>query len=354
MQDLSKSYLERVVGILPRRYGLNKQRIFLYGAPGVGKSSLAFFHSMYYKKTLYINCADCRTNIESANALILKSYLERNLELLIIDNFTPALSLPNLNHIILIAPSMTHCPKDFKHKHIRALSFEEYVSFDNKNISITNLFNLFLKEGNLPEIQRLQPSYKITRKQEILKLALANDFALFCSLLSMQGQKLTINHIYTLLKKSHKISKDKIYPWLTHLEACGIIYLIPHIKNANKKLYFYDFTLPLCVQNPKNLIAILENMLLLEILKLCEQYEKSEQIYYGDLGEFVCEIGVFLFLPFSNLENIESKLSKLTFIYNHIYIITLNFEGKGKCSFNKNTLEWEAISFINFALEWEI
>ncbi|MCX2716375.1 ATP-binding protein [Helicobacter sp. MIT 21-1697] len=348
MQDISKSYLERVVGILPRRYGLKKDRIFLYGAPAVGKSALAFFHSVWHKKTLYINCADCRTDIESANAFILKSYLERNLELLIVDNYTPAISLPNLSHIILIAPSIAHCPKDFTPKHIRALSFEEYVSFDNKNISISNLFNLFLKEGNLPEIQRLQPSYKITRKQEILKLALKNNFALFCSLLSMQGQKLTINHIYTLLKKSHKISKDKIYPWLSSLEKCGIISLVPHRKNANKKLYFYDFTLPLCVRNEKNLIAILENMLLLELYAKLERTGKSDIIEYGDVGEFVCALGIFLFLPFATQEHIESKLATYT-QKTHMYIITLNFEGKGKI---KN-ITYQAMSFINFALEWE-
>ena len=63
MQDISKSYLERVVGVKPRRYGLKKEKTFLYGAAAVGKSSLAFLHSARYKKTLYINCADSRTNI---------------------------------------------------------------------------------------------------------------------------------------------------------------------------------------------------------------------------------------------------------------------------------------------------
>ncbi|STP10576.1 putative ATPase [Helicobacter cinaedi] len=352
MQDISKSYLERVVGMKPRRYGLKKQKTFLYGASGVGKSSLAFLHSAKYKKTLYINCSDSRTNIESANALILKSFLEKNLELLIIDSYTPKISLPNLNHIILIANSNAHCPKDFKSKKIHALSFEEYISFDSKNLSINNLFNLFLKEGNLPEIQKLDPSYKITRKQEILQLSLKNDFDIFCSLLTMQGQKLTINHIYTILKKTHKISKDRIYPLLQSLNESGFIFLLPHHTTSSKKLYFYDFTLPLCVQIERNFLASLENMLLLELIAFCERYECESSIYYGDIGEFISPLGIFIFLPFSTKESIESKLKKFSFQALHIYVITLNFEGNGKLNLAHTTLEWEALNFIDFALEF--
>lgn len=350
MQELSKTYLERVVGIMPRRYGLKAGKNFLYGAPGVGKTSIALFHSMQYKKTLYIDCNDRRISTESANAFILKSYLERNIEQLIIDNYTPRISLPNLKHIILIAQSPNHCPQDFIPKPIRALSFEEYISLDSKNLSINNLFNLFLKEGNLPESIRLDPSYKITRKQEILKLALWNDFEIFCSLLTLQGQKLTTNHAYTILKKSHKISKDRIYPLLDSLQQRGIIHLIPHINNTSKKLYFYDFTLPLCVQNEKNLIASLENMLLLELFALCERLGINEEIKYGDLGEFVCGLGVFLCLPFATQETIESKLRKLE--YQQIYFITLSFEGNGEVGKAQNKIQWKALSFVNFALEY--
>lgn len=350
MYELSKTYLERVVGLMPRRYGLKVGRTFMHGAPGVGKTSIALFHSARYKKTLYIDCADCRINIEYANAFILKSYLERNIEQLIIDNYTPRISLPNLKHIILIAQSPKHCPQDFTQKPIRALSFEEYISLDSKNLSINNLFNLFLKEGNLPQSIALEPSYKVTHKQTILKLALWNDFEIFCTLLTLQGQKLTINHAYTILKKSHKISKDRIYPLLNSLQQRGIIHLIPHTSHTSKKLYFYDFTLPLCVQNEKNLIASLENMLLLELLTLCEQFDIHEEIKYGDLGEFICGLGVFLFLPFAIQETIESKLRKLE--YQHIYIITLNFEGEGEVNGAQNKIQWKALSFVNFALEY--
>lgn len=352
MQDISKSYLERVVGIKPRRYGLKPEKTFLHGASGVGKSSLAFLHSARYKKTLYINCLDSRTHLESANALILKSFLERSLELLIIDSYTPHISLPNLNHIILISDSRLHCPQGFKSKKIHALSFEEYISFDSKNLSINNLFNLFLKEGNLPEIQKLDSSYKITRKQDILKLALGNDFQIFCQLLGMQGQKITIHHIYTILKKTHKISKDRIYPLLHTLAESGYIFLIPHHINASKKLYFYDFTLPMCAHNDRNFLASLENMLLLELLAFCERYECSSHIAYGDIGEFISELGVFVFLPFSTQESIESKLAKLSYSTHHVYVITLQFEGRGSITRGGHTLEWEALTFIDFALDF--
>ncbi|WP_300451442.1 ATP-binding protein [uncultured Helicobacter sp.] len=355
MQELSKTYLDDVAGILPRRYGLKVGKSFLYGAPSVGKSAIALLHSKAYKKCLYINCVDCRTDIESANKLILKSYLERTIELLIVDNYTPHISLPNLPHIILIASSPAHCPEGFVPKHIRALSFEEYVSFDNKNFSIQHLFNSFLKDGNLVQILSLSPSHKIPRKQEILKLALQNDFHLFSALLHFQAQKLSIHHIYTILKKTHKISKDRIYPLLHSLEERGMIYLVPHSKQKHKKLYFYDFTLPLCVSNHKHLQAILENMLLLEILNFCERYGVSEAVSYGDMGEFICDLGVFIFLPFATRESIESKLAHFRTSYPRIYVITFDFEGRGRVSLRGlESMQWEAMSFINFALEFSV
>lgn len=353
MQDLSKSYLEGAQSALPRRYGIKVGKTFLYGAPGVGKSALALLYSKGHKNTLYINCEDCRTDIESANAFILKSYLERKLELLIIDNYTPHISLPNLNHIILIADSLTLCPEDFKPKHIRALSFEEYVSFDNKNLSLHHLFNAFLKEGNLAKVALLPTYQKVLYKQDMLKLALWNDFNLFCALLPLQAQKFSTHHIYTLLKKSHKISKDRIYPLLRSLQERGIIHFVPHITNAHKKLYFYDFTLPLCVRIEKNLQAMLENMLLLELYHFCERFNVSTEVSYGDMGEFVCALGVFLFLPFATSESIESKLTKLNTPYTSIFIITFDFEGNGEIH-APQPLQWVAMSFINFALEFSI
>lgn len=354
MQELSKSYLEGATSILPRRYGIKTGKTFLYGAPSVGKSALALLHSKGYKNALYIHCADCRTHIESANALILKAYLERTLELLIIDHYTPSISLPNLSHIILIARSSALCPQGFQPKHIRALSFEEYISFDNKNFSINHLFNAFLKEGNLPQSPFLAPHFKILQKQEMLKLALGNDFTLFCALLSLQAKALSVHHIYTLLKKSHKISKDRIYPLLRSLKEQGIIYFVPHITHTHKKLYFYDFTLPLCVSNEKNLQAMLENMLLLELFNFCERYNVSTEVCYGDMGEFSCELGVFIFLPFATNESIESKLAKLNAPYTRLYVITFDFEGTGKIHTRTQNIEWIAMSFINFALEFSV
>ncbi|TLD80465.1 ATP-binding protein [Helicobacter sp. MIT 05-5293] len=382
MQEISKSYFERVASIMPRRYGINAGKVFLYGAPKTGKTSLALLYGAQFKKSFYIDCADKRMKIDIINAFLLKNYLEKNLEMLIIDHYTPSISLPNLQHIILIAPNAKDIPPDFQPKAIQALSFEEYVSFDHKNIAINTLFNLFLKEGNLPEIYHLEPSYKIPRKHEILKLALENDYEIFCSLLPMQAQKLTPHHIYALLKKSHKISKDRLYPLLEKLQKTQIIFFVPHLQHQAKKLYFYDFTLPLCVSEEKNFNAILENMLFLELQKQTEQTYRitdslapyfthkislqapldslesrvliDSQIFYGDYNEFITPLGVFIFIPFADKEIITQKLLKMP--YERIFIITLSFESHGIAKHNNRQIQWIATTFINFALgdvEWE-
>lgn len=352
--DISKLYFERVVGLKPRAYGLKEGKYFLYGAPGIGKSSLALLHSARYKKVLYINCLDLRTDVEVANKLILKLFLERNLELLIVDNYTPSVSLPNIKHIILIARSPAHCPSGFRQKHIRALSFEEYISFDMKNISISNLFNLYLKEGNLARVMALEPSYKITYKQDLLQLALGQDFGIFSALLSLQGAKCSTNHIYNVLKKTHKISKDRIYPLLKVWQEQGLIYLIPHISSNAKRLYFYDFSLPECVNAKKHFQALCENMLLLELLALCEKQGKDISLSYDDSGAFICALGAFMCLPFGTKDSIESKLLGLSALaHKRVFIITLSFEGQGELRHKGAHTTWEAISFINLALEFE-
>lgn len=375
MQEISKGYFDRAANTMPRRYGINAGKVFLYGAPKTGKTSLALLYGAQFKKNFYVDCADKRVKIDAINAFLLKNYLEKNLEMLIIDHYIPSISLPNLQHIILIAPSTKDIPPDFQPKAIQALSFEEYVSFDRKNIAINTLFNLFLKEGNLPEIYHLEPSYKIPRKHEILKLALGNDYEFFCTLLLMQAQKLTPHHIYALLKKSHKISKDRLYPLLEKLQKTQIIFFVPHLQHQTRKLYFYDFTLPLCVSGEKNFNAILENMLFLELQKQTEQTYKisnslssyfihktslespksaDSQIFYGDYNEFITPLGVFIFIPFADEKIITQKLFKMP--YEHIFVITLSFESKGILKYNDRQIQWIAMTFINFALgdtEWE-
>lgn len=325
MQLVSKSYFERVAGILPRRYGINGNRVFLYGAAGCGKSALALMRGARFKKALYVNCLDKRYEIDSLNALILKLYLEKSLECLIVDGYTSAVHLPKIENIILINQNPAFAPEGFALKRIDGLSFEEYISFDKKNISINNLFNLFLKEGNLPCIAFVESSYKITAKQDMLKLNLGQDYDIFCELLLMQGLKLSGLQIYRLLKKELKISKDRLYALLKTLEMSGYIHFVQHIKNANAaKMYFYDFALPMCVSNERNFHAGVENMVLLEIMKF-----NCGEIFYGDIGEFISKIGVFLVMPFATKEIIESKLQKVLGVHTFIYVITLTLEGGG-------------------------
>ncbi|PAF42723.1 ATP-binding protein [Helicobacter sp. 11S03491-1] len=350
MQDLEENFLEKTqnFSILPRRFGLKRGKIHLYGAPKCGKTSIALDFAKHFKKPIYIDCKDPRVDIDLTKSLLLKIYLEKNIDILILDNYICDFPLPNLENIILITPSKNTnnitLPHDFISKQIHPLNFEEYVSFDKKNLSITTLFNHFLKDGNLPEIQYLYEYQKIPRKQEINSLAFEHKKYLFGNLLSYQARQVTTNQIYTQLKKQIKISKDKIYQYIHEFQQDQVIYFLPHIQDPSKpkKIYFYDFSLPYAFSATKSFQSIFENMIFLELL--C----KNKTLYYDQGCEFITQDNhAYLAFAFPTPQTIEEKIKKIQTKYSKITLITINYQSGGKTPYS----QWQAISFINFALD---
>ncbi|PAF48299.1 hypothetical protein BKH41_06180 [Helicobacter sp. 12S02232-10] len=346
MQDLEQNFIDKIQNftILPRRFNLKSNKIHLFGPPKSGKTSLALDFAKRFKKPAYIDCNDPRTDIESIKPLLLKLYLEKKIDILIVDNFHDSFSLPNLENVILITSSQNiNVSKNFLSKAIEPLSFEEYISFDKKNLSINALFNHFLKDGNLPEIQYLNEYQKIPRKQEIIFLALNSNARLFQNIIPYQAHKITINQIYTQIKKQNKISKDKIYECINEFQATKTIYFLPHKedKSKSKKLYFYDFSLPYAFMSIKSFHAIFENMIFLELLG------KNQTLFYDEGCDFLTQDScAYIALAFPTQEMIEEKIAKIQKKFSLITIITINYEYERKTPYGK----WKAVSFINFAL----
>lgn len=347
---MEENFFEKIQNfvILPRRFGLKKGKIHLIGAPKCGKTSIALDFAKGFRRPVYIDCNDFRNDIETIKKSLLKLYLEKKLDILIVDNFVPNFTLPNFENIILITPSMQNwVPKDFFSKQIYPLNFEEYISFDKKNLSINTLFNHFLKDGNLPEIQYLSEYQKIPRKQEINFLALKQNINFFRLIIPYQAHKITINQIYTQLKRKIKISKDKSYELMERLSAKQVIYLVPSFIDVNKpkKIYFYDFSLPYSFSPEKSFQAIFENMIFLELIP------KNEVIFYDENFHFITQDNyAYICFPFPTQKAIEQKIEEIIIkksIFLSIIFITIEYESTGKIG----QIAWRAISFINFALE---
>ncbi|PAF47302.1 hypothetical protein BKH46_04255 [Helicobacter sp. 12S02634-8] len=347
MQDLEQNFIEKTQGfsILPRRFGLGANKIHLFGPPKSGKTSIALDFARLFKKPAYFDCKDPRTDTEAIKPILLKLYLEKKIDILIIDNFPQDFSLPNLENMILITHSQTTpIPEGFVSKSITPLSFEEYISFDKKNLSINTLFNHFLKDGNLPEIQALNDYQKIPRRQEITTLAFGNAAQLFQNLISYQAHKISTNQLYTQIKKHTKISKDTIYQSIATFQKDQAIYLLPHHKDKsqNKKLYFYDFSLPYAFASLKSFQAIFENMVFLEL-----SYKNTNLSYAEGCDFLTQDAHAYIALAFPTAAAIDEKITKIQKIFSHITIITINYEASAQTPYGR----WEAVSFINFALQ---
>lgn len=346
---LEENFSEKIQNfiILPRRFGLKKGKIHLTGTPKCGKTSIALDFAKDFKKPVYIDCNDPRNDIEAIKNSLLKLHLEKKLDILIVDNFVPDFTLPNFENIILITPSIQNwVPSDFSHKQIYPLNFEEYISFDKKNLSISALFNHFLKDGNLPEIQYLNEYQKISRKQEINLLALGQHINFFKLIIPYQAHKITTNQIYVQLKKKIKISKDTSYELMQKLSIERIIYFLASTDiNKPKKIYFYDFSLPYAFSFQKSFQAIFENMVFLELAP------KNEHIFYDENCHFITQNDhAYICFPFPTQEAIRQKIEDIVtkkFTYSSITFITIEYE----CIEKIGQTKWRAISFINFALE---
>ncbi|WP_104697918.1 MULTISPECIES: AAA family ATPase [unclassified Helicobacter] len=342
MQELEKILEEKTQNflLLPRRFGIKKGKTLLYGPPKSGKTSLALLFAKNYKHPIYIDCQDPRNNIDDLKNKILKAFLEKKIDLLILDNYQPIFTIPNIDNIILIhhkdltkEGNLT----SFISKLIMPLTFEEYISLINSQENTNQLLNHFIKEGNSLESFHSLDFQKISKKQNNMMLFFKEDYATFILLLNFQSQKITTNQIYLYVKKYLKISKDKLYALLSYLQLCKIIFLVPQKDSSNfqKKLYFYDFSLPYALCPNPNFQAIFENMVFLE---LYQQYK--EKIVYDQNTHFIVNQTLFFAIAFPNQQHIEKILKENP--NKQIIIIAINKSDHPSC---------KIIDFISFALK---
>ena len=372
MIDFFSAYEERVKNttIYPRSYALAPEKLILFGAPKSGKTSLALDLARHYKKPLFIDCADPRVSLDSAQKVLLKLFLEKRFDMLIIDNYTPAFTIPNHSHIIItshknpkmreskIAESKTlessasksSAPEstpsilaDFSAHCIHPLSFEEYVSF-SKSSRLESIFASFVKDGNLPEMLFL-PEFKCAlRHQEIIALHFQQNAPLVAFLLAYQSREFSTYNVYCHLKQQQKISKDRIYALIQQLADECAISLLPHAHATKRaKLYFYNFALPYALSPAPNFQAIFENMI------FCEFARRELGVVYDDECDFVLDSSAFFAMPFPSQTQIDAKLARLSKAHEEIIFISVDSNVETHTSAKG---AYKVMSFIDFALEY--
>lgn len=328
--------------LFPRRFGLKGSKIHIYGPPKSGKTCIALHHIKDIKNSFYIDCNDFRNKDELIKSYLLKISMEKKIDCLVLDNMDFAkFFLPSIENIITINEYKTK-NLDFVNKAILPLSFEEYISFDTQNLDINHLFDSFLNYGNLPATLNIKDNNKLDFKQQMLLVIFKKYIHIFILLCQFQGMQMTINQIYSLLKKDFKISKDKIYFLMQDWQDRGLIYFVPHYHNEKlaKKIFLWDFSLKSFVSYERNILCCVENMIFLELLKT------ESNIYYSNKINLICNKKGYIISLFSTLENIKEYLLSIDFMDLDIFVITLNLEGE----INIKNKTIKILNFINFAL----
>lgn len=344
LQDSSNAKRKQFLHIFPRRFGIsNHNRIHLYGAPKSGKTCVALHHIRDFKHPFYIDFNDIRNSLDLIKSYLLKISMEKKIDILVLDNIPDGwIQFPNVGNIITINEYKSK-NIDVVNKEILPLSFEEFIGFDMLNQHTNQLLDSFIKYGNLPYVLNIKEPMRVESKQHILSLIFKNHINIFILLCQFQGQLVTINHIYSLAKKQYKISKDSIYTLIKDWQNRGILYFVNHFTNQHlpKKIFFWDFSIRYALSYEKNFIAIVENMLFLELLAL------KKPIFYSNKINLICDGVGYIIAVFSTIESIYELVSKIDFMGLEIVVITFELEGEITINAQKITIK----SFVHFALD---
>lgn len=386
---------------LPRPYPQKDTPLLIYGPPKSGKTSLALEYAKNVKnakRIVFVDCADMRFCLEDTQKELLKAFLEKAFDLLVVDNCdisslalspsskpslissaestlsrtaTPALTLPNLSNIILVCATpicdrqglskylthhLTHHLAHLRQMRVLPLSFREFVSF-SKAQKLESIFSTFLKSGNLPEMPFLTESKHTARNQEIIRLAYQKHARIFQEILDFQGQNFSAYSLLRKLKPSLKTSKDTIYAFIESLKSQQSIFLLPHTQNRSKpKLYLYNFALPYALSASPHFQHIFENMVFCELLlRYSNPFSEIAQaksstpkslISYDEECDFLVNDIAYIVMPFPNDALLKARLQKLTKKYKKVIFISIEHSEKQS--------EYEVQSFIDFALDDEV
>ena len=346
----------------PRRFGIHAQRAHIFGAPQSGKTSIALNYAKNFKNPLYIDCADLRNTPELIKQKLLKVAFEKKIDLLILDNVVAEITAPKGINAITI--SQQRDLRILQNIEILPLNFEEFISFDTQGLNLKELFERFIKFGNLPAMMNLRDWQKFEAKQKMLVSAIRENMDIFLALTHFQANPMSVFQLYNILKKGAKMSKDRIYSVVDEFEGRGIVRFVAHCDKPKvpKKVFLFDFSLRNALSYERNFMASFENMVFLDLLgressanqregesleRESSLQKKGAEIFYSDKIPLICGKNGYIVMPFKSKEMIADLLKGVDFMGLEIAVLTIDLNDEIVICGKKIPL----ISFINFALD---
>jgi len=335
-----------------RKKSIEYNFTILKGGPKSGKTYLIYDYLSKFKEDdyLYIDFDDYK-NDKDEIALYLDDFIDqKRIKTVVLENFDFSFPLPKVTSIV-ITTMVDISLENFNIVFLDPLDFEEYLLFDTKHQNEIQSFNSFLKYGNFPEIFEFHENKKGKRNYEICKLYSNDilDFEILLLFIKNSSQPKSIYQLYTQLKKTKKISKDRFYQTAHILKENHIIFFCQKYNQpkAVKKLFIYNHALMDIVSYKKNLNGLFKNMVFLEL------YKRYKEIYYLDNIDFYIpnQDLVILTIPFFNnliVGNITKKVLKIVDEYNikEIKILTISNQEE----FYMDEIKCEVMTFSNWIL----
>jgi hypothetical protein len=335
-----------------RKFNMPEEnRVFISGSPASGKTSLALDYLMNFDSddVLYIDFKDPKFAFSDIMEEDVQNFVEANkIDYLVLDHYSHDYFeyLPIVKQLIIISPTNYEYDKSFKTLKLPLLDYEEFFSFQKRGTE-KQIFNLFLKQGTLPQLA-LHP----TPKEQLFLNFLRSHFTeseqkLLTVLAYFNGATVTTFQLYTHAKERYKISKDLIYKQIKNFEESNIITFIHDIESPKqKKLLFFDFALAKYLSLSQNFPKQFETMVALSLLKHNITFKSfGLNAYITNMEQLI------LPAPFETEESFWKKAHNRFSIYKKqkvkkVYVITVasNFE------FSIEDIIFEALPFY----EWVV
>jgi len=256
-----------------RKFNLPEtDKILLYGSPASGKTSMVLDYLMNYEaeEILYIDFNDPKFQFRDMMEEDVEGFIDANdIKILVLDHYEHEYFelLPNVSKLIIISANYYAYDKSFKNLELPLLDYEEFFSFQKRGTE-RQIFNLFLRQGTLPEL-----ASKTTPKEQLFQNFIRSHFSeseqkLLNVLAHFNGATVTTYQLYTYAKERYKISKDLIYKQIADFQSRKIITLIEDYENSKqKRLLFFDFALAKYLTLSQNFPKQFDTMIALSLLK---------------------------------------------------------------------------------------
>ena len=335
-----------------RKFNLPEaDRVLLYGSPASGKTSMALDYMMNYdsEEVLYIDFQDPKFQFRDIMEEDADGFIEANeIELLILDHYEHEYfeMLPNVKKLIIVSSTHYNYGETFKYLNLPLLDYEEFFSFQKRGTE-TQIFNLFLKQGTLPQL-----ATSTAPKEQIFQTFIRSHFneseqKLLNVLAYYNGATVTTFQLYTHAKERYKISKDLIYKQIKMFQKRGIITFIADVQNpSSKRLLFFDFALAKYLTLTQSFHKQFDTMIALSLHKHNIKFKA-----FGVTGYLTERRELIISAPFESEESFWKKAHARFPNYKksgvkHIYIVTVT----NSYEFKIENIKFEALPFY----EWII